>query len=161
MQNGEKTPRFSMGWAHWMYPQENINNWAKSLDFSEKRSIISECSGRGALKTAPIFYRHIEIRMIADREIPIIQVSKHISDRLETFLKNFRKVLDKKCWNVYYRWVVAWDDVRKPVRPALGTNSKSSQNFLKNFKKVLDRERWVVYTNEAVAESDGGTLKTS
>jgi hypothetical protein len=69
----------------------------KPLDFLRKRSIISECSGRGALRKAPIFYRHIEIRMIADREIPIIQVSKHISDRLETFLKNFRKVLDKKC----------------------------------------------------------------
>jgi hypothetical protein len=38
-----------------MYPQENINKWAKPLDFSEKRSIISECSGRGALRKAPFF----------------------------------------------------------------------------------------------------------
>lgn len=35
------------------------------------------------------------------------------------------------------------------------------QNFLKKFEKSVDMKVWVVYTNEAVAESDGGTLKTS
>ena len=40
-------------------------------------------------------------------------------------------------------------------------NEESFETFLKKFEKVVDKSFWVVYTNEAVAESDGGTLKTS
>ena len=40
-------------------------------------------------------------------------------------------------------------------------NEESFKTFLKKIEKVVDKSFWVVYTDEAVAESDGGTLKTS
>ena len=40
-------------------------------------------------------------------------------------------------------------------------NRKLFKTFLKNIKKGVDKASEVAYNNEAVAESGGGTLKTS